>query len=261
MTASWCSARAGPSCATSHRCCPRSAKRPSSRPPSATSPPRQRCGSRSPMEVRRIKGDARMGELLRRALEGRRQPLEEDVSLRVRFAGRPWAANGSTTSWPPSSPGPLPTSPAASPCDPAWSARPGARSAPRVGSVPTKPGSRASSRRRRSSRRSSTRSGPRSPPPPWSATCSRRGASWSGTPPGCSPRSEWPLAAPGPGDHGRVHRMEHRRPRPARRGGVPHRRPQPRLRAHRRGRGPGSDADAVPHDRPTRAVGVDHRAR
>ena len=38
------------------------------------------------MEVRRIKGDARMGELLRRALAGRRQPLEEDVSLRVRFA-------------------------------------------------------------------------------------------------------------------------------------------------------------------------------
>ncbi len=38
------------------------------------------------MEVRRIKGDARMGELLRRALAGRRQPMEEDVSLRVRFA-------------------------------------------------------------------------------------------------------------------------------------------------------------------------------
>ena len=38
------------------------------------------------MEVRRVKGDARMGELLRRALEGRRRPLAEDVSLRVRFA-------------------------------------------------------------------------------------------------------------------------------------------------------------------------------
>ena len=33
-----------------------------------------------------MKGDARMGELLRRALEGRRRPLDEDVSLRVRFA-------------------------------------------------------------------------------------------------------------------------------------------------------------------------------
>jgi DNA helicase IV len=39
-----------------------------------------------PMEVRRIKGDARMAELLRRALDGRRRLLEDDVSLRVRFA-------------------------------------------------------------------------------------------------------------------------------------------------------------------------------
>ena len=38
------------------------------------------------MDVRRVKGDARMGELLRRALEGRRRPLGDDVSLRVRFA-------------------------------------------------------------------------------------------------------------------------------------------------------------------------------
>ena len=38
------------------------------------------------MEVRRLKGDARMGELLRRALAGRRRPLDEDASLRVRFA-------------------------------------------------------------------------------------------------------------------------------------------------------------------------------
>ncbi len=39
-----------------------------------------------PMAVRRVKGDARMGELLRRALEGRRRLLDEDVRLRVRFA-------------------------------------------------------------------------------------------------------------------------------------------------------------------------------
>ena len=37
------------------------------------------------MDIRRIKGDARMGELLRRALDGRRGRLEEDVCLRVRF--------------------------------------------------------------------------------------------------------------------------------------------------------------------------------
>jgi DNA helicase IV len=39
-----------------------------------------------PMDVRHMKGDARMGELLRRALEGRRRPIEQDASLRVRFA-------------------------------------------------------------------------------------------------------------------------------------------------------------------------------
>ncbi len=39
-----------------------------------------------PMDVRRVKGDARMGELLRRALDGRRRTLDDDVRLRVRFA-------------------------------------------------------------------------------------------------------------------------------------------------------------------------------
>jgi DNA helicase IV len=39
-----------------------------------------------PMEVRRVKGDARMAELLQRALDGRRRPLHDDASLRVRFA-------------------------------------------------------------------------------------------------------------------------------------------------------------------------------
>jgi DNA helicase IV len=37
-------------------------------------------------DVRRLKGDARMGAVLRRGLEGRRRRLEQDVSLRVRFA-------------------------------------------------------------------------------------------------------------------------------------------------------------------------------
>ena len=38
------------------------------------------------MEARRLKGDLRMADLLRRALDGRRSPLEHDVSLRIRFA-------------------------------------------------------------------------------------------------------------------------------------------------------------------------------
>ena len=48
--------------------------------------PKAKIRAEEPMEVRKLKGDARMSELLRRALEGRRRPLAEDVSLRVRFA-------------------------------------------------------------------------------------------------------------------------------------------------------------------------------
>ncbi len=48
--------------------------------------PKAKVRVEEPMEIRRIKGDARMGELLRRALHARRRPLEEDVRLRVRFA-------------------------------------------------------------------------------------------------------------------------------------------------------------------------------
>ena len=48
--------------------------------------PKAKVRVEEPMEVRRIKGDARMGQLLRRALEGRRRALVDDVSLRVRFA-------------------------------------------------------------------------------------------------------------------------------------------------------------------------------
>ncbi len=48
--------------------------------------PKAKVRVEEPMAVRRVKGDARMGELLRRALEGRRRPLEEDARLRVRFA-------------------------------------------------------------------------------------------------------------------------------------------------------------------------------
>jgi DNA helicase IV len=48
--------------------------------------PKTKVRVEEPMEVRRVKGDARMGELLRRALDGRRRTLDDDVSLRVRFA-------------------------------------------------------------------------------------------------------------------------------------------------------------------------------
>ena len=48
--------------------------------------PKAKVRIEEPMEVRRIKGDARMGELLRRALDGGRRTLDGDVALRVRFA-------------------------------------------------------------------------------------------------------------------------------------------------------------------------------
>ena len=48
--------------------------------------PKAKVRAEEPMAVRQVKGDPRMGELLRRALAGRRRPLESDVSLRVRFA-------------------------------------------------------------------------------------------------------------------------------------------------------------------------------
>ena len=48
--------------------------------------PKAKVRVEEPMDVRRIKGDPRMGELLRRALEARRRTLDEDVRLRVRFA-------------------------------------------------------------------------------------------------------------------------------------------------------------------------------
>lgn len=48
--------------------------------------PKAKVRAEEPMVLRRIKGDARMAELLRRALDGRRRPLDGDISLRVRFA-------------------------------------------------------------------------------------------------------------------------------------------------------------------------------
>jgi DNA helicase IV len=48
--------------------------------------PKAKVRVHEPMEVRRLKGDLRMAELLRRALAGRRNQIDHDVSLRVRFA-------------------------------------------------------------------------------------------------------------------------------------------------------------------------------
>jgi DNA helicase IV len=48
--------------------------------------PKAKVRIHEPMEVRRLKGDLRMAELLQRALDGRRSQLDHDVSLRVRFA-------------------------------------------------------------------------------------------------------------------------------------------------------------------------------
>jgi DNA helicase IV len=48
--------------------------------------PRQKVRAEDPLEVRRLKGDPRMAQLLARALAQRRRPIEEAVSLRARFA-------------------------------------------------------------------------------------------------------------------------------------------------------------------------------
>ncbi len=72
------------------------------------------------MEVRALKGDPRMSELLRRALEGRRRPLADDVTSARPLRRGTLARPVSTTSWPPSCPGPPPTRPGGPPYAPAW---------------------------------------------------------------------------------------------------------------------------------------------
>ena len=74
-------------------------------------------------------------------------------------------------------------------------------------------------------------------------------------------RSEWQLLLRRRDARRLLDGVERRRPRPARRGRLPDRRPDADLWPHRRRRGTGPHADAVPHDRPTRAVGLHHRAR
>jgi DNA helicase IV len=55
--------------------------------------PKARIRGQDTMEVRRLKGDPRMGELIARALASRRQRLTGDVSLRARFARATLAAD------------------------------------------------------------------------------------------------------------------------------------------------------------------------
>ncbi len=223
--------------------------------------PKAKVRAEEPMAVRQVKGDARMGELLRRALEGRRGPWTKTSVCACGSLGRPWTASGSTTSSPPSSPAPLPTS--------------------RVGSALR---SRLVSEAR-TAFRSSGRLGADEAWFEGELTSSDEfGALLDTLWPSVSPTtlvrdllssrdqleryasglfSPERVAAPPaePRLDRRLHGLERRRPGPARRGGLPDRRPQPLVRAHRGGRGPGPDADAVPHDRPTRPVGLRHGAR
>jgi hypothetical protein len=55
--------------------------------------PKARIRGQDTTEVRRLKGDPRMGELIARALASRRQRLTGDVSLRARFARATLAAD------------------------------------------------------------------------------------------------------------------------------------------------------------------------
>ena len=83
--------------------------------------PKAKVRIEEPLPIRRIKGDARMGEVLRRALAGRRRRVEDDVSLRVRFARASLQArSGSTSSSIRLSLGLLPTKPAEPRCGRDW---------------------------------------------------------------------------------------------------------------------------------------------
>ena len=160
-----------------------------SRRPSATSLPRPRCGPRSRWRFVRSRETPEWASSFVVPSKAGAGPWRKTSACVCASPGQPWIGSGSTTSWPPSSPDRAPTSRVGWPCGRAWSARHGPRSARLVGSVPTRPGSRASSRPPRSSAPSWTHCGPPSPPPPWCATCCRPANSWSGTPPACSPRT------------------------------------------------------------------------
>ncbi len=223
--------------------------------------PKAKVRAEEPMAVRQVKGDPRMGELLRRALAGRRRPLESDVSLRVRFARATLERERVND---------LVASIVARP-------------------APYKSGRLALKSRLVSEARSVFRSSGRlGADEAWfegELTASEEfGALLDTLWPSVSPttlvrdllssREQLERFATGlfvrrgtapPPPEPRLDRfvdgVECRRPGPARRGGVPHGWPEPLVRSHRGGRGPGPDSDAVPHDRPTGAVRLCHDPR
>ena len=220
--------------------------------------PKAKVRLEEPMEVRRIKGDARMGDLLRRALEGRRRTLDKDASLRVRFARATLSADrvNELVSSIAARPGPYKAGRLALRARLVSEAR--ASSVRRHAWAPTKPGSNASSHRATSSPPSSTHCGRRSPRPRSCVSSCPLVPSSNATPPGsCPSRNGSCFCAPGA--QRILGGMERRRPGPAGRGHVLDRRPHPLVRTCRRRRGPGPDAHAVPHDHPARPDGIDHR--
>ena len=221
--------------------------------------PKAKVRVQEPMEVRRVKGDARMGELLRRALEGRRRPLAEDVSLRVRFARatlRREQVNDLVASIV-ARPGPYKAGRLALRARLVSEARRVFRTSGRLGADETWFEGELTSSEEFGILLDTLW-------PTVSPTTLVRELLSSREPAG-APRLRIVLAgrvaavAARPRRHRLLHCMEHRRPGPPRRGGIPHRRPVPFLRTHRRGRGSGPDADAVPHDRPAGPFGIDHR--
>ena len=221
MTACWCSVRAGRSCATSRRSCPRSARRPSCRRPSPTSPPRRRCESRSRWRSVGSRGTPGWASSFvgpRMAAGGL---LTEDVSLHVRFAratlGRE-RINDLVASIV-ARPGPYKSGRLALRARLVSEARP--RSARRDGSVPTRPGSRASylvGGIRSAAGHAVAHGLPHHPGARPALVPRAAGARCA---PACSPATSGSALLRSRGHHGLVHGVEHRRPRPARRGRLP----------------------------------------
>ena len=118
MRASWCSGRAERSCATSRRSCPRSGKRPSSRRPSATSPPRQRSGPRNRWRFVGSKETPAWASSFGAPSRAGAGPWRKTSACACASPGRPWTGNGSMILSPPSSLDPPPTSRAGWHCEP-----------------------------------------------------------------------------------------------------------------------------------------------
>ena len=250
-------APAEPSCATSHRSCPPLGEEAVVQTTIGDIAPKAKVRVVEPMEVRRVKADARMGQLLHRALQGRRRPLEEDVRLRVRFAratlGRE-RINALVASIV-ARPGPYKSGRLALRARLVSEARSAFRSSGRLGADEAWfEGELTSSeefatlldtlwptvspttlvRDLLSSAGSSSAPPAASSPPTNGGCCSGSGTPRSRRRPGAS--TIW---------------LSSTKPRS-------YRGSEPLVRAHRGGRGPGSDPDAVPNDRPTLPLGFDH---